>query len=907
MNPYPKPFDPVDFPAIAPWVSPEPRDNSKLIAYASVESRNALKPPSDLIAIATELWIGSTVDPSKRSASFQNQTMNTNPLPNASHFNFLPSMDDVEIRFTVFNPQNATAARFELWSAVITTGPIWFKDYAGAAAQELLSGKNLPYPSIPWSDVVIAGDLVKFPHQCPNVAHGPYQLRLLVTSDRGAKTTAWTYFDVVVGRIELHYGPQALIPTAAINDVKTVHYWPLTQADEQQLVQDLQRSGSAVPSTGLTKVVLKSTQAAYVHFQEWYTWKDMAYLRHKARWGDGPRIPLIAKIFLLDVVGAEQHSAKAAESLGPAKFLWDWHDKTEIERNQDIDAVTDPLTPTAAFVKAALKYKENAAGEPPDCLNCHADRGGKRGGAAKIFPAQASLAAFPFLVDAAPTRLWASFSQARLDGPYACCTGVIFQPSRMALDSYKVYVALATLRQPDRATPTLDVTGKIGPLLADHPGLPTANSGMFEVRRRIDARYVRKSASTPSMDLGYIESMFHPGGVQIEWRTEYWNAATYRNLFAAAGNSDESNIDAAYIRDRRHPKNRAGRKNKITTYRATRSDKPFLDFDHWSGDLNPSKNAIANESQLSLPARDRVFAHFLRPVAIKYISKKRIYNDKKRKFAKIQAKYPLASPDEQYYRFYQEALTDDERTKLDVDVKVAWVADKWAGWDVDWADGRQWAADNYFYGYGFGEFFQELHQREVMANGFLGMTFFHYTHMYEAYSFDPTVPPVRQCDLGGLAAVGMSADLGFKAGFAVWDHPNNMQRQNLVHDKLRRQKAYKPADLLKSSALFMNGNATSAHEFGHFMHLSHHIPTAESTAESDVHDQGDVKCLMNYDHDGLHLCGGCALRTRGWAFFQDAGVLGFNNANPANAGAAPAAPKVELNLTVAFANTFATF
>ena len=54
-----------------------------------------------------------------------------------------------------------------------------------------------------------------------------------------------------------------------------------------------------------------------------------------------------------------------------------------------------------------------------------------------------------------------------------------------------------------------------------------------------------------------------------------------------------------------------------------------------------------------------------------------------------------------------------------------------------------------------------------------------------------------------------------------------------------------------------------------------------------MHDQNDLKCIMNYDPDALHLCGSCLLRLRGLAFFNSKGMLGYNNTNPANAGRAP--------------------
>ena len=52
-------------------------------------------------------------------------------------------------------------------------------------------------------------------------------------------------------------------------------------------------------------------------------------------------------------------------------------------------------------------------------------------------------------------------------GPNACCTGVLFQPSRIAMDSYQLRIFLAT--RPYKVT--LDIAGTMDALVANHPGL----------------------------------------------------------------------------------------------------------------------------------------------------------------------------------------------------------------------------------------------------------------------------------------------------------------------------------------------------------------------------------------------------------------------------------------------------
>ena len=396
-----------------------------------------------------------------------------------------------------------------------------------------------------------------------------------------------------------------------------------------------------------------------------------------------------------------------------------------------------------------LKYRENTADEPPNCLNAHVDRGGKRGSALKIFPAQDDTAAFPFKVEIGQTRKWASFSTARTDGEYKCWTGVVFQPSRMALDSYKIRVTLATPRKADKSTPTLDDKSLMADLSAAHRGLPAAETGLFEVRRRIDAKYVRKSSATTPIDLRLIDGMYALAGIDIVWTNAFWNATDYRKCFADSEEPDDLNIDLTYVRNKRHPHPRA-KLETIKRYRKTRSAIPFSTYDHWSGEIATAPSGTANDCQLTLPGREVVLAKYVASLMEDYINKKPNVDRKQRKWKKIQKKYAELTVEGQYLRFYEEAVTQEVRTseKFDTKLKEAYEKDGWLAWDVAQDNPVQWAADNYFYGIGFGPFMQELHQRAVMADPFDGVSFYHYTHLYQTKNLDGTLE-AHQCDLGG--------------------------------------------------------------------------------------------------------------------------------------------------------------
>ena len=303
MSVYPVPFDHAAFPRIPVAVIAPKDDNepSTRTVKTPVMAQSALRITAKPDAFVTALWIQGRSDwQALRLLSKQGPEAD-GPADGPTHFHFLPGMDEVEIRWTVVNPKRAVKARFEIWAATDDKKEIWSKEYSGEQAVDTLTGKDRQGDGpLAWREVVIAGDEIRFPDQCPNAAFGPYQLRLTVTSKRGSVTTAWTYFDILVERIELQYGPRWRIPKGPIKDVLPL-YQTKTADDEKELVTALQANGAAVPAEGVIPLPLKSTQAAYVHFNEWFCWRDLSFLRHKARWGDGPRIPLFAKVFLKDI------------------------------------------------------------------------------------------------------------------------------------------------------------------------------------------------------------------------------------------------------------------------------------------------------------------------------------------------------------------------------------------------------------------------------------------------------------------------------------------------------------------------------------------------------------------------------------------------------------------------------
>ena len=175
----------------------------------------------------------------------------------------------------------------------------------------------------------------------------------------------------------------------------------------------------------------------------------------------------------------------AHKALGRLKFLWDWESKSAESPN--------------AFAAAAEKYLINKT--KPKGRNCHDKRGGKRGSdTAAVFPPQAGTppgalpaGSFPFEVEAIDKpRKWAAHSYAWNDGVAASKTGVIFQPSRIAGDKYKVTVYVNQVYD-KKKNYALNVDTD-APLPS--PAVLKAETGDYEIWRRVNVRkYVKKSGS----------------------------------------------------------------------------------------------------------------------------------------------------------------------------------------------------------------------------------------------------------------------------------------------------------------------------------------------------------------------------------------------------------------------------
>ena len=432
----------------------------------------------------------------------------------ADDFHFCPEKEKAPIEYEIDDPYALVGdARLELFSR-FERKPLWTLHLKKMGEDTWLHGKH----SLDWDGRVVSPDkqagtdsagvmghdLTKFdpddgihddfPDGYITLEHTPYklQLTLIDREDSDRIAVSWTYFQILVKKLEFELGPVETIPGAGI-----------CSGDRHQMDKDVHaavKAAGGVPAAAaaaLLKIPLVSNIYKYGH---WFT-KDTSEMEdntgydvYKDLWDDGPRLPVFAKIRLADSSDAEVklEDGPGAKALGKTKFLWDWVNVLENP------AVTQSQLAPRAFLTSSIDYDKNVTQPTGNC--CHVDRGGKRGPKAEpIFPEQGGYkprddlknSDFPFKVETCETRKWAAFSYAWSKGKLRGRTGVLFRPSRMAGDAYKLVVYVAW----DKTSAKKIELDKVDqPLNAPAP--ITAETGTHEVWREIHlARYYRKQTA----------------------------------------------------------------------------------------------------------------------------------------------------------------------------------------------------------------------------------------------------------------------------------------------------------------------------------------------------------------------------------------------------------------------------
>ena len=348
------------------------------------------------------------------------------------------------------------------------------------------------------SDYVVAHQNNYLPAEFPDgvltVEHSPYKLKLTIQPTGAILRTTparWVFLDVLLDGIELEWLPKT---TLAASPTLPTNGGAATQRDHQVYdavtdVTDAENLSGALPAPGETKrVYLKSNifYRAEAELTENHAWRQ-----HHAVWGEGPNLPIAAKLGVRRSDGRRVTGAAAGRAIGATRMVWEW-----IDASKDPDAAPYDIIPSSrhtpdlcangqtaavAFLTQAMDF-DQAATSPPG-RNCHVERGGKRGpGAAQVFPPHPGTAAFPFAVSNPAAGNWCAVSKVRRSATHAGKTGVVFQPSIQAGDRYKLRVGAVYGGYVDPAAGHTAFAAAMNALPA---GLKT-ETGTFEVWKTVD-------------------------------------------------------------------------------------------------------------------------------------------------------------------------------------------------------------------------------------------------------------------------------------------------------------------------------------------------------------------------------------------------------------------------------------
>ncbi len=425
----------------------------------------------------------------------------------------------VEIRWVLEQAGSATGGRLELFEAGQAVA-VWTADLDAM----LVAGGQL---------TAVNNPAVTYIDQYLTLARAPLRLQLTLAGNPidAARSVAWTWIAVEVTNFRLLWGVgRGLDPNRAdvhlsvrpeihrqelliLRGLKGLapHANPLVPA--ATLLNDDDVAGQLAVGGGNHPIELLSN----IHYREIAEWDDATAHDVLAQWwGQGPRLPIIAEITLRRATGATSIAPPAA--LAGTRVLWDWQDPT-------LDKHTGRPCPN--FMQWATRHRNNIAhrsdDDSPPSTNCHVLDGGKRGtGADAIFPVAAGSVndavpdgTFPFPVAALAARPWAAVSEVYVnnDVRYAGKTGVLFQPSRIARDAYRVRAYLL-LRDDPVITHAVD--GDDLWAAAGQAGLSCAETGEYTMWRELRVlSYAQKHGALPAINFGNVNAKLAHAGVRL--------------------------------------------------------------------------------------------------------------------------------------------------------------------------------------------------------------------------------------------------------------------------------------------------------------------------------------------------------------------------------------------------------
>ncbi len=404
-------------------------------------------------------------------------------------FYFAPGFDTVALCYQLDDPDGVRPpARLELRQKGSAGPPLWSRELTAAEREP---GQR----KIAWKGELKDADPHLFPSGYVTLEASPYELRLVYPGSTAPSPDAWTHFEVRAAALEV-----ALLPRKAVADTST---WDAVDA-----------AGGMAAAGGTTTLYVGGNlfDASGRKYDE-----DPLYEAHRAAWGDGPTLPLIVTLKLQscrDDMGA----VFAPLGVGRTRFLWDY--ECVDPPGSGVSGYAEDQASggkAAAFVERVGSFEEHATAPPG--RNCPAQAGGKRGGSEGVLqvtpgyaPREESIPKkFPFRCERPSARTWAVVSHSWPWGTFAGQSGVVFQPSRMAGDAYRLRV----YHVPDDAhLAALDIPGPLG-----GAGLHLTLGDVVIKRRVTIAAYWRKDWAVARLDWKQINRHFAPAYLEV-WPTE---------------------------------------------------------------------------------------------------------------------------------------------------------------------------------------------------------------------------------------------------------------------------------------------------------------------------------------------------------------------------------------------------
>lgn len=335
------------------------------------------------------------------------------------------------------------------------------------AAGDLTPGSH----EVPWDGAIDAH--ADFPDAFVTAEHSPYSIEITLTGAcKGSPDTQTAELKVELDSLEVELGDRA----------------KLTDPKHLKIYDAL----GSLPAAGASATLKLESNLFKTSSAEMNATSGASFTEYQTLWGQGPKLPLRAKLWFKTSTGTKVLAPKA---WGKRKLVWDWEDVPEDTSGLNARAKT--------YVRDSVDY--DRAKTKPKGDNGHADRGGKRSANGKP---EVLLPLGGFTARAGAKRVWALFGEPAKSGADEGQSCVIFQPSRLAGDAFRLKVYF----EPDPSK-DLDVeTALAAPFEWE--------SGTFTIWREIHvSAYKKKKATIASYNHGTLAANFVPAFMEVVDKT----------------------------------------------------------------------------------------------------------------------------------------------------------------------------------------------------------------------------------------------------------------------------------------------------------------------------------------------------------------------------------------------------